>query len=151
MQGIQYCRRRPTAANATTVTNHLHASPSVTPPPTFALRRTDAPPAAAVGKPVRNALAMTLVKEYTQSTLPHRCEISALYKAGQGPTQMAGMLGAHRTTISRELKRNRSPNGHFNQPKESRFRCNFCMVTSKRWSCLRRKLETGRTVCPCAP
>ena len=47
-----------------------------------------------------------LMKEYTQLTLPQRYEISALHKVGQGPTQLARIVGVHRTTISRELKRN---------------------------------------------
>ena len=44
-----------------------------------------------------------LMKEYTQLTQPQRYEISALHKVGQGPTQIARIVGVHRTTISREL------------------------------------------------
>ena len=54
-------------------------------------------------------------EEYSQLTLPQRYEISALHKAGQGPTQIARIVGVHRTTISRELKRNTSPNGYYPQ------------------------------------
>ena len=60
------------------------------------------------------------MKEYTQLTQPQRYEISALHKVGQGPTQIARILGVHRTTISRELKRNRSPNGYYPQAAHQR-------------------------------
>ena len=60
------------------------------------------------------------MKEYTQLTQPRRYEISALHKVGQGPTQIARILGVHRTTISRELKRNRSPNGYYPQAAHQR-------------------------------
>ncbi|MBT5804688.1 MAG: helix-turn-helix domain-containing protein [Gemmatimonadetes bacterium] len=53
------------------------------------------------------------MKEYTQLTQPQKYEISALHKVGQGPTQIARIVGVHRTTISRELKRNQSPNGYY--------------------------------------
>ncbi|MGY8826679.1 MAG: helix-turn-helix domain-containing protein [Candidatus Latescibacterota bacterium] len=52
------------------------------------------------------------MKEYTQLPLAQRHEISALHKVGQDPPQMARIIGVHRTTISCELKRNRSPNGY---------------------------------------
>jgi IS30 family transposase len=60
------------------------------------------------------------MKEYTQLTQPQRYEISALHKVGQGPTQIARIVGVHRTTISRELKRNQSPNGYYPQAAHQR-------------------------------
>ena len=60
------------------------------------------------------------MKEYTQLTLPQRYEISVLHTIGQGPTQIARIVGVHRTTISRELKRNRSPNGYYPQAAHQR-------------------------------
>ena len=60
------------------------------------------------------------MKEYTQLTLPQRYAISALHKVGQGPTQIARIVGVHRTTISRELKRNQSPNGYYPQAAHQR-------------------------------
>ncbi len=56
-----------------------------------------------------------LMKGYSQLTLPQRYEISALHKAGHGPSAIAAVVGAHRTTISRELKRNKSPYGYYPQ------------------------------------
>ena len=52
-------------------------------------------------------------EEFSQLTLPQRYEVSALHKAGQGPTQIAQNVGVHQTTISRELKRNKRPNGYY--------------------------------------
>ena len=53
------------------------------------------------------------MKEYNLLTLPQRYEISALYKADHSPSQIAQLVGVHRTTISRQLKRNTSPNSYF--------------------------------------
>ena len=61
-----------------------------------------------------------LMNEYSQLTLPQRYEISALHKAGHGPSQIARIVGVHRTTISRELTRNQSRNGYFPQAADHR-------------------------------
>ena len=53
-------------------------------------------------------------------TLPLKYEISALYKAAHGPSAIAAVVGVHRTTISRDLKRNKSPNGYFPQAADCR-------------------------------
>lgn len=47
--------------------------------------------------------------KYHQITLEERYRISALRQAGLGPAEIARHLGRHRSTISRELARNRSP------------------------------------------
>jgi transposase, IS30 family len=78
------------------------------------------------------------MKEYTQLTLPQRYQISALYKAGQGPTQIARFVGVHRTTISRELKRNQSANGYFAQAAHRR--------TQQRRLASRRPLKVDRSL-----
>jgi IS30 family transposase len=51
------------------------------------------------------------MKGYSQLTLPQGYEISALDKTGHDLSAIAAVVGVHRTTISRELKRNKSPNG----------------------------------------
>ena len=44
---------------------------------------------------------------YTQLTQEERYQIHALLKAGHNPTEIAEVLGRHKPTISRELRRNR--------------------------------------------
>ena len=55
------------------------------------------------------------MKGYSQLTLPQRYEISALDKAGHGPSAIAAVVGVHRTATSRELKRNHSRTGYHPQ------------------------------------
>ena len=52
------------------------------------------------------------MKEYSQLTLPPRYEISALRKAGHSQQRIAEIVGTHPSTISRELRRNKSNNGY---------------------------------------
>jgi len=54
---------------------------------------------------------------YTQLTREQRYQIYALMKAGQRPTQMAVIIGCHKSTISRELARNRGQRGY--RPKQA--------------------------------
>ena len=49
---------------------------------------------------------------YTQLTRGQRYQISILMKAGYNQTQMAVMLGCHKSTISRELRRNSGLKGY---------------------------------------
>lgn len=49
---------------------------------------------------------------YTQLTREQRYQISALKKAGQNQTQIARVLGCHKSTISRELERNHGLKGY---------------------------------------
>jgi IS30 family transposase len=49
---------------------------------------------------------------YTQLTREQRYQIYALMKAGQNQTQMAVVVGCHKSTISRELRRNRGQKGY---------------------------------------
>lgn len=53
------------------------------------------------------------MKEYTESALSKRNEISALHTVGEGPTRIARIIDVHRTTISRELKWNIRPSGYY--------------------------------------
>lgn len=55
------------------------------------------------------------MKEYRQLTLPQRYEIAALKKAGHSQQAIAAQLGVSPSTISRELKRNRSSSGYYGQ------------------------------------
>ena len=47
-----------------------------------------------------------MTKKYNQLTLEQRYKIEALHSAGTTQTQAAAIIGVHRSTISRELKRN---------------------------------------------
>lgn len=48
-------------------------------------------------------------KQYIQLTLPEREKIFALRARGKTATEIADLLGRHKSTISRELRRNRAP------------------------------------------
>ena len=54
---------------------------------------------------------------YTQLTCEQRYQIYALKKAQQNQTQIAALLGCHKSTISRELKRNAGHKGY--RPKQA--------------------------------
>ncbi len=49
---------------------------------------------------------------YTQLTREQRYQIHALVQTGQNHTQMATVIGVHKATISRELRRNRGLRGY---------------------------------------
>src|SRR6478672_6569844 len=50
---------------------------------------------------------------YTQLTREARYQISALVKVGQTQTQIAMVIGCHKSTVSRELTRNRTKTGYW--------------------------------------
>jgi IS30 family transposase len=54
---------------------------------------------------------------YTQLTCEQRYQISALLKAGHNQTQVAYHIGVHKSTVSRELRRNRGLRGY--RPKQA--------------------------------
>ena len=49
---------------------------------------------------------------YTQLTREQRYQIYALMKAGQNQSRIANLIGCHKSTISRELRRNRGLKGY---------------------------------------
>lgn len=57
------------------------------------------------------------MKSYTQLTQIQRYQIYALKKAGLSQTRIAAMLGVHKSTISRELRRNSGGRGY--RPKKA--------------------------------
>ena len=57
------------------------------------------------------------MKHYTQLTREERYQISALNTAGQSKAQMAKVLGRHKSTIGREMARNRGLRGY--RPKQA--------------------------------
>ena len=52
------------------------------------------------------------MKQYTQLTEPQRYQISVLMKAGHNQSGIAALIGVHKSTISRELRRNRGLRGY---------------------------------------
>lgn len=54
---------------------------------------------------------------YTQLTRVQRYQISVLMKAERNQSQIAGLLGCHKSTISREIRRNRGYKGY--RPKQA--------------------------------
>ena len=53
------------------------------------------------------------MKEYSQLPLSQRYEIGALKKAGHSQQRIAEIVETHPSTISRELRRNKSSNGYY--------------------------------------
>ncbi len=49
---------------------------------------------------------------YTQLTREQRYQIQALMKAGKNQTEIAEIVGVHKSTISRELRRNTGLRGY---------------------------------------
>ncbi len=54
---------------------------------------------------------------YTQLTREQRYQIYALNKAGHNQTEMASIIGVHKSTLSREVRRNRGQRGY--RPKQA--------------------------------
>lgn len=61
------------------------------------------------------------MKQYTQLTHIQRYQIYALMKAGLNQTQIARIVGVHKSTISRELSRNRGLRGY--RPRQAHQFC----------------------------
>ncbi len=57
------------------------------------------------------------MRSYTQLTLEQRYQIYALMKAGQNQSNISHLINVHKSTISRELRRNRGMEG--NRPKHA--------------------------------
>ncbi len=70
---------------------------------------------------------------YTQLTQDERYQIFVLKKANHSQTEIAGMLGRHKSTISRELVRNRGGKGY--RPGQAH-----------RWATARRKARNCRRI-----
>ncbi len=73
------------------------------------------------------------MKHYKQLTREQRYQISGLLKAGYQQSQIADEVGVHKSTISRELRRNRGQRGW--RPKQSQVfrdeRCRKCANARK--------------------
>lgn len=70
--------------------------------------------------------------KYSQITLKERYTIDTLRKQGQSIAEIAAFLKRHRTTIWRELKRNRSPSHGAYEPDRADARCRVRRSQSRR-------------------
>ena len=57
------------------------------------------------------------MRDYTQLTQGQRYQMEALLKAGHSQTKIATILSAHKSTVSRELRRNQGLRGY--RPKQA--------------------------------
>ena len=57
------------------------------------------------------------MRTYTQLTREQRHQLSALLKMGHSQTEITEVTGMHKSTISRELRRNRGQRGY--RPKQA--------------------------------
>ncbi len=73
---------------------------------------------------------------YKQLTLKQRYQISAFLKADFNLTEIAGKIGVHKSTVSREIKRNRGPDKYGPEKADSRasFNKKYFHKHSKRTS-----------------
>ena len=85
--------------------------------------------------------------KYTQLTQEQRYQIHALLKMEHSRTEIADTLGVHRSTISRELRRNRGKRGY--RPKQAhqfalqRRKKARKMITADIWALVEEKLPGG--------
>ncbi len=86
------------------------------------------------------------MKHYSQFTLEKRCGIYSLLKTGQTQSKIAEVVGVHKSTINRELKRNRGGRGY--RPKqanafaEDRHRAKVCFrIDGNTWAFVEQLLR----------
>jgi IS30 family transposase len=83
--------------------------------------------------------------EYAQLTQEQRYQISSLLKMGHSQTEIANCIGVHKSTISRELKRNRGQRGY--RPKQAhrkaqeRRAANSVCLQETAWAMVEKKLR----------
>jgi transposase, IS30 family len=86
------------------------------------------------------------MRHYTQLTEHQRYQISALMKAGHNQIKIAALIGVHKSTISRELRRNRGLRGY--RPRQAhllrqarRESCYRTRIPSRLWTRVKRWLR----------
>ncbi len=83
---------------------------------------------------------------YTQLTREQRYQIHALMKAGHNQTQIAAVIACHKSTISRELRRNRGPQNYRPQQadalaKRRHRQAYYPRITTETWQQVERLLR----------
>ena len=76
------------------------------------------------------------MSNYKQLTQGQRYQIKALLKSAQNQTKIAEIIGVHRSTISRELKRNRGERGY--RPQQAQRKA----MNRRKWERKRIKAQT---------
>jgi IS30 family transposase len=85
------------------------------------------------------------MRTYTQLTQAQRYQIYALLKMGHSQTQIANCLGVDKSTISRELRRNRGQRGY--RPKQahrlamSRRKMGQQRIPAETWALIEDKIR----------
>ena len=86
------------------------------------------------------------MKRYAQLTQEQRYQIYALKKAGLSQCRIASLLGVHKSTISREIKRNRGQRGY--RPKQAQILAeqrrqskHHSRITPETWQLIEAKLR----------
>jgi IS30 family transposase len=85
------------------------------------------------------------MRTYKQLTQEQRYQIYALLKMGHNQTQIANCIGVDKSTVSRELNRNRGQRGY--RPKQaqglaqSRHRKGQCRIGSETWALIEAKIR----------
>ena len=75
------------------------------------------------------------MRDYTQLTQEERYQIAALLQAGRQHREIAAVLKRHKSTISREVRRNRGLRGY--RPKQA-----------QRLALVRREARVGPRIAP---
>lgn len=81
------------------------------------------------------------MKSYTQLTQAQRYQIYALMKAGLNQTEMADIVGVHKSTVCRELSRNTGRRGY--RPQQAH---RFCLQRRQQKACARIASSTWRLI-----
>ena len=82
---------------------------------------------------------------YTQLTKEQRYQIYALLKIGHNQTEIAEVIGSHKSTISRELQRNCGQRGY--RPKQAQFKAlnrhkhRHIRILQETWNIIKAKLR----------
>ena len=82
------------------------------------------------------------MRTYAQLTQEQRYQIYALKKTGHSQTEIAAVLGVHKSTVSRELNRNRGGRGYRPQQAQrlamERRQKGVPRITAETWSVVER-------------
>jgi len=85
------------------------------------------------------------MRTYTQLTQEQRYQIYTLMKAGHNQSEIAQLINVHKSTISREVRRNRGMKGY--RPKQAhqfslnRRKKTKCLIKTSTWTLIETLLR----------